>query len=245
VLTDIAEKMGCKEAFTEGHDEMEWLEIIYNSMIEDGSPLPPFAEAWKSHIVKKADPDGHSVAFKDFREDPIANPLKTPSGKIEIYSEELAEIAGTWELDEADIIDPLPVYAPENGGYLNASEATPLQMTGYHFKGRTHSCYAPIDVLQQANRQQVWINPADAESRGIQTGDRVKITNAQGTTHMEARVTPRVMPGVVAAGQGAWYKGGADGTDEGGCINTLVSGHPSPLAKANPSHTILVEIAKA
>lgn len=40
-------------------------------------------------------PEEHYVAFRAFREDPQANPLKTPSGKIEIYSERLAKIADT------------------------------------------------------------------------------------------------------------------------------------------------------
>ncbi|STU94049.1 anaerobic dimethyl sulfoxide reductase subunit A [Klebsiella pneumoniae subsp. pneumoniae] len=50
------------------------------------------------------------MAYKAFREDPQANPLTTPSGKIEIYSQDLAKIAATWELPEGDVIDPLPIY---------------------------------------------------------------------------------------------------------------------------------------
>ncbi|MDI4701497.1 hypothetical protein MJI37_22780 [Salmonella enterica subsp. enterica serovar Cerro] len=37
----------------------------------------------------------------------------------------------------------------------------------------------------------------------------------------------------------------ANGVDVGGCINTLTSHHPSPLAKGNPQHTNLVEIKRA
>lgn len=64
-----------------------------------------------SRIFKQRDPQGHHVAYKAFREDPAANPLTTPSGKIEIYSAQLAEIAATWELKEEDVIDPLPIYS--------------------------------------------------------------------------------------------------------------------------------------
>ena len=42
----------------------------------------------------------------------VKNPLSTPSGKIEIYSEQLAEIAATWELEEGDVINPIPVFTP-------------------------------------------------------------------------------------------------------------------------------------
>jgi Tat-targeted selenate reductase subunit YnfE len=51
-------------------------------------------------IYKRKDPAGHYVAYKKFRDDPQANPLKTPSGKIEIYSSSLANIANTWEIPE-------------------------------------------------------------------------------------------------------------------------------------------------
>lgn len=55
-------------------------------------------------IYKRKDPNGHFVAYKAFRDDPEANPLKTPSGKIEIYSSKLAEIARTWELEKDEVI---------------------------------------------------------------------------------------------------------------------------------------------
>ena len=56
------------------------------------------------------------------------------------------------------------------------------------------------------------------------------------------------MPGVCAVAQGAWYKPVVkEGrvVDVGGCINTITSQRPSPLAKGNPQHTNLVEVRKA
>jgi anaerobic dimethyl sulfoxide reductase subunit A len=38
--------------------------------------------------------------------------------------------------------------------------------------------------------------------RGISNGDRVRIFNGRGEVHIEAKVTPRMMPGVVALGKG-------------------------------------------
>lgn len=54
------------------------------------------------------------------------------------------------------------------------------------------------------------------------------------------------MPGVSAMGQGAWHQADMTGdkVDHGGCINTLTTMRPSPLAKGNPQHTNLVEIEK-
>ncbi len=247
-LAMVADKLGCKDEFTEGRDEQQWLEYMYEKLRQKHDYYPPFDQALKQGVVRHKDPDfedGH-IAFKSFRDDPVANPLKTPSGKIEIYSEQLANIADTWDLDEGDIVNPLPVYAPERGGYLDAGEKTPLQMIGYHFKGHVHSSYTQVEVLKQANRQrQLWINPADADKRGLKDGDDVLVSNGQGTLKVQARLTQRIIPGCVALDQGAWYSEDEKGIDVGGCINTLTSGHPSPLAKANPSHTILVEVSKA
>ncbi len=49
-----------------------------------------------------------------------------------------------------------------------------------------------------------------------------------------------------AMGQGAWHEANMSGDkiDHGGCVNTLTTLRPSPLAKGNPQHTNLVEIEK-
>jgi anaerobic selenocysteine-containing dehydrogenase len=143
------------------------------------------------------------VAYKKFRENPEANPLKTPSGKIEIYSSKLAEIAATWELEKDETISPLPVYASTFDGWDAPERARfPLQLFGFHFKARTHSSYGNVDVLKAACRQEVWLNPVDAEKRGIKNGDTVRVFNDRGEVRIEAKVTPRIMPGVSAMGQG-------------------------------------------
>lgn len=198
-------------------------------------------------IFKKKCPEEHYVAFRAFREDPQANPLKTPSGKIEIYSERLAKIADTWELKKDEIIHPLPAYTPGFDGWDDPLRKTyPLQLTGFHYKARTHSSYGNIDVLQQACPQEVWINPIDAQARGIRHGDTVRVFNNNGEMLIAAKVTPRILPGVTAIGQGAWLKADmfGDRVDHGGSINILTSHRPSPLAKGNPSHSNLVQIEK-
>jgi len=102
-------------------------------------------------------------------------------------------------------------------------------------------------VLQAACRQEVWLNPVDAKTRGIKNGDMVRVYNARGELRIPAKVTPRIMPGVSAMGQGAWHDANMTGDriDHGSCINTLTTHRPSPLAKGNPQHTNLVQIEKA
>lgn len=246
-LREIAKRMGKEEEFTEGRDEEAWLKFCYEEACKEDAELPTYDEMKEMGVYRRKDPDGHHVALKEFRDDPEANPLKTPSGKIEIYSEQLAEIADTWELPEGDIIDPLPVYAPGTEGWDDPLRETyPLQMPGYHYKARAHSSYGCIDVLKQANPQELWINTLDADERGIKDGDTVQVFNDRGTVEIVAKVTPRIMPGVVSMGQGAWHDADMAGNkvDKGGCINTLTSLRPTPLAKANPQHTNLVEVKK-
>lgn len=74
--------------------------------------LPSFEDFRAQGMFKKRDPAGHHVAYHDFRTDPVANPLSTPSGKIEIYSAALAEIAATWELQKMMLSIRCPCMPP-------------------------------------------------------------------------------------------------------------------------------------
>jgi anaerobic dimethyl sulfoxide reductase subunit A len=193
-----------------------------------------------------ANPGEPPIAYKSFREDPVANPLGTPSGKIEIFSSALDEIGKTWELPEGDVITGLPIYVQTwemPGDPLQ--EKYPLQMIGHHYKQRTHSTYGNVDWMQEAAPQEVWLNTLDAQERGIEHGDMVKVFNDRGEVVLPVKVTTRIMPGVITVPQGAWYKPDNDGVDHGGSVNTLTSWRPSPLAKGNPQHTNLVQVEKA
>ncbi|EPO1788461.1 dimethylsulfoxide reductase subunit A [Cronobacter turicensis] len=245
ITSALAVRMGVGEQFTEGRTQEGWLRHLYAQSQRAIPELPDFDTFRKQGIFKLRDPQGHHVAYQAFRENPAANPLDTPSGKIEIYSSALADIAAHWQLPEGDVIHPLPVYSP---GFEQVSDPLraqyPLQLTGFHYKSRTHSTYGNVDVLQAACRQQIWINPQDAQARGINDGDPVRVWNARGEARIEAKVTPRIMPGVVALGEGAWYQPDAQGVDHAGSINVLTTQRPSPLAKGNPSHSNLVQLAR-
>ncbi|ELY5928796.1 dimethylsulfoxide reductase subunit A [Cronobacter turicensis] len=245
ITSALAVRMGVGDQFTEGRTQEGWLRHLYAQSQRAIPELPDFDTFRKQGIFKLRDPQGHHVAYQAFRENPAANPLDTPSGKIEIYSSALADIAAHWQLPEGDVIHPLPVYSP---GFEQVSDPLraqyPLQLTGFHYKSRTHSTYGNVDVLQAACRQQIWINPQDAQARGINDGDPVRVWNARGEARIEAKVTPRIMPGVVALGEGAWYQPDAQGVDHAGSINVLTTQRPSPLAKGNPSHSNLVQLAR-
>ncbi|MGF1789857.1 DmsA/YnfE/YnfF family dimethyl sulfoxide reductase [Photobacterium profundum] len=242
ICTGLAQKLGVEETFTEGRDQEGWLRHLYQLTRAQDPSLPTF-EAMREQGIYKRFVKEHFVAYKDFRENPKANPLRTPSGKIEIYSERLASIGQTWELDTDETIHPLPVYTPNFEGWEASKQGNyPLQLTGFHYKSRTHSTYGNVDILKDAAKQEMWLNPLDAQTRGIKNGDLIRIFNDRGEVHINAKVTPRMMPGVVALGEGAWYAPDGQRIDHSGCINVLTTQRPSPLAKGNPQHTNLVDV---
>ena len=241
----IADKFGKKDDYTEGRTQEEWVQYLYEEGAKADGDMPSWDDIQKQGLYKRElEP---VVGMKDFRDDPAKNPLKTPSGKIEIYSEELDKLAAEWELEDGDAITPIPSFLPGYEGYGSATEEFPLYCSGFHYKSRTHSSFGFIEELNQACRQQLWINPLDAESRGIAHGDMCAVTSPVGEIRIEAKVTPRIVPGTIGIPQGAWHQAAMDGdrVDTGGCVNTLTTYRPSPLAKGNGVHSIIAQVAKA
>ena len=90
ICAGVARELGVETQFTEGRTQYQWLEALYEKSRKAVPELPPtLEEAFKMGVVKKYFPENH-IAYKDFREDPEAHPLPSPSGKIEIYSPRLA-----------------------------------------------------------------------------------------------------------------------------------------------------------
>ena len=255
IMREMAKRFGVEDAYTEGRTYKEWLRWGYEetlkkaSKLADAKKFPKFEEFWKQGVVKYRMGDDSGIVLKDFREDPVKHPLPTPSAKIEIYSERLAEIARTWELpkEKGQEIHPIPQFiaTKEMRGQGDPTEEKfPLELYGYHGAGRTHSTYHNVPWLRAAHPDQLMINPVDAEPRGIKTGDRVRVFNGRGEIEIPAFVTNRIIPHLVALPQGAWYSPDEKGVDKGACVNTLTMLDATPLAKGNPSHTNLVEVQK-
>ncbi|WP_324653580.1 DMSO/selenate family reductase complex A subunit [Georgenia sp. H159] len=264
ICTDMARRLGTEPEFTEGKSREDWLRETIEATRANDPDLPDYDE-WKEIGIYRKDL-GPAISMADFRADPEANPLATPSGKIEVYSSRLAAMAEKWTFGTfrpelpGDKLSPLPEFVETWEGAVAArhSEEYPLQVIGHHFKARTHSSYGNVDWLKEAHRQQVWLNVLDATSRGIDNGDEVFVYNDRGTVRLEAKVTERIMPGVVSIPQGAWFDpqpasavtppSGANPdhpVDTAGSVNSLTSLHPSPLAKGNAVHTTIANIVKA
>lgn len=242
ICADIAEKLGLKEEFTEGKDEKGWIGEFIEKYRKTRFPeIPALDEFEKSNAgVYAVDVKKPKIAFEDFRRDPVKNPLPTPSGKIEIFSARL------FQMNIPDEIPAVPKYIREWESPFDAmAKQFPLQVIGPHYMPRVHSTHDNNDWLSEAFPQRVFINPLDAAERGVKDGDTVKVYNDRGTLLLPCRLTKRIMPGVVAIPQGAWWKPDKNGVDTGGSVNTLTSERWTPLAFGNAQHTIMAQVERA
>jgi len=186
------------------------------------------------HRLELAEP---YVAFKKEIEDPANHPFPTPSGKIEIYSQQLADM-------HDPSLPPIPTYI-ETWESRNDPIAPryPLQLITVHMNRRAHTQFETLSWLKEVEVQQVQINPVDARARAIADGDKVKVFNDRGATLLPARLTERIMPGVVAISEGAWYTPDENGVDLSGGPNVLLKDEISP-GGGFITNTCLVQVKK-
>ncbi|MCB1997812.1 MAG: molybdopterin-dependent oxidoreductase, partial [Rhodoferax sp.] len=97
IFVELSDRLGFRDAFTEGRDEMGWVRFIYETAAEKakarGIDLPDFEGFWAAGGVELPAPTKPYTMFEDFRIDPEGSPLGTPTGKIEIFSEKIAGFA--------------------------------------------------------------------------------------------------------------------------------------------------------
>ncbi len=238
-LREVAGKLGVLEQFEDGKPAVsDWLEYFVAEMRKAEPELPDFNEL-RRHGGHNYRDKKVFIAYEKQRRDFANNPFATPSGKIEIFSPRL------YALGRPDDIPAIPKYAPCPEGPGDPLRARyPLQLIGWHSKRRTHSIHDNNPLLDEVEPQRLWIHPDDAAARRIADGDEVRVHNDRGTVLIRARVTDRIIRGVVGMPQGAWYRPDRNGVDHGGSINVLTSQRPTPLAKGNPQHTNLVEVVR-
>ncbi len=229
IALELAEYIGITDLTNKGEKE-----ILREMLAESG--ITDFKQFQKKGVkrIKTTEP---YIAFKEQIADPQNNPFSTPSGKIEIYSQQLAD------LDNPDI-PPIPKYiAAKETVCSPLAKKYPLALITPHFKNRANSQFDNIPWLKELGGQEVWINSEDAVTRDIGDGDMVKVFNDRGATLVPAKVTERIVPGVVSIPEGAWFNPDENGLDRGGCANVLTSEAHSPVG-AYHFNTCLVQVEK-
>lgn len=142
-------------------------------------------------------------------------------------------------------IPPIAKFIPSwEGRNSPMAEKYPLQLISTHLKRRTHSQFDNVPWLKELEIQAILLNTIDARARDVSDGDMVRVFNDRGEVIIPAKVTERIMPGVVDIPQGAWYSPDKRGSDRGGCANVLTRDEPSP-GGAFCYNTSLVQLQKA
>jgi trimethylamine-N-oxide reductase (cytochrome c) len=217
--------------------------------------------------------DSQRGSTGDFCDDPEKDPIKLPSGKLELYSKRLAD-----NFPDDNERGPYPKYVIGGPGWThdesldieNGAEKCktyPLILQSNHPRWRVHVQHDDIPWLREIPTckvkgydgymyEPVWIHPKDAEARGIKPGDIVKVYNDRGIELGGAYLSERIIPGAIHMDHGARVDmincDPADYSERGdkwinrGGTNNNISPYP-PLSKNCPGMVVssfLVEVAK-
>lgn len=222
ILCQLAERLGFLDEFTEGRTIDEWLDhFIEESEIKD---VDVFKETG-IYMGKEQE----RVAFTDFIEDPVINPLNTSSGKIQLYSDKFAMKGAS----------PTPTLRA-----IKPNKEYPLRLVTPKSRYRTHSQNHNISWFRERDPQKLWINPIDAEERGVEDGKPVVISSPQGKIRIDAFVTEDIMPGVLCLLEGAWPKY-EEGLEVEGSANEVTSTTPTLPSHGSRTHSVHVQVIKA
>lgn len=244
----LAQKCGVETLFTEGLTAEGWRQRFYEELVKDaaaqGIALPDYPTAKAQGLVLFPRPTPGSVApfvaYADFRQDPEAHPLKTPSGKIEIRSSAVASFG-------YDEIPPYPHYQAPGEGVGRTDDEYPLVLLTSKSEKRLHS-QLDSTLTERYGPEPVRIHPEDALRYGIRAGETVLVKSRRGQVLLRAEITEGIRPGVVAVNHGSWYDPVNDATlgrvDRHGCANTLTRDVPtSRLAQGNVSSSCVVSVS--
>ncbi|MEL6196516.1 MAG: molybdopterin-dependent oxidoreductase [Pseudomonadota bacterium] len=245
IYADLARRLGEETAFTDGLDAEGWMRRLWadtEAAAQDaGVALPPWDDFIRGDIVTVPDPSPDQVFLAEFRADPEAHALPTPSGKIELYSERIARFGlpdcpghPTW-------FPPRDQSAGAGGLYLLSGQ--PGTRLHSQLDNGDYSLSRKI-----RGREPVLIHPEDAAARGIADGDVVELSNARGRCLAGARVTEGISRGCVFLWTGAWYD-----PDDGAPQHRCRHGNPnvlthdlrtSSLTQGPAAHSAMVDLAK-
>lgn len=249
VFSDLAGRLRSIEVFTEGRSVNEWLRHMYGEWrerLDDSSSVPDFDGFWAEGMTELPVTNPPGPLFAAFRADPGANPLATPSGRIELYS----SVIDSFGYDDCP---GQPTWLePEE--FLNSPRAAefPLHLIANQPATRLHGQHDMGDVSMASKidgREPIRIHPQDATRRGIAIGDVVRVFNDRGACLAGASVTDSVMRNVVQLATGAWFEP-VDASDPATMCN---HGNPnmvttdrgtSRLAQACTGQHALVEIER-
>ena len=258
IVLEIAKKLGKCEEITQGKTSEEWIRYVFEEFgYSEFLSWEQFQN--KQYVVFPIvkDWDKFPAGMINFYNDPENNPLPTPSGKLEFYSERLAK-----NFPDDTERPPIPKWIERSETHDERisgemAKKYPLLQMSNHGRWRMHAQCDDISWTRECPTckvkgpdgymyEPVWIHPKTAAERGIKSGDIVKVYNDRGTVLCGAYVTERMMPGVLSVDHGSrcdWIAPGK--IDRGGAIDLICpTGIISKHATGEATSGFLVEAKK-
>jgi biotin/methionine sulfoxide reductase len=249
IFAGIAGAMGLEMDFTEGRSQEDWQRRIYNQTRENaaaaGIETPDYDTFRKDGWFRVDPPEEPTVMLQAFRADPVANPLATPSGKIEIFSATVASFGYDDCPGNPVWLEPYEWLGRHDTEYpLHLISNQPASKLHSQLDHGSHSRAAKIK-----GREPVLIHPSDAKARGLVDGDVVRVFNDRGSCLAGVCISETIRPGVVQMSTGAWYD--PDSSSEPGGL--CKQGNPnvltrdkgtSRLGQGPTAHSCLVDIER-
>jgi biotin/methionine sulfoxide reductase len=228
IFSELSQRLGTGEEFTEGRSAAEWLRVLYQqtaSALGDlGQQAPDFDEFWRRGELELPLAQGFIDKLTAFHTDPEREKLATPSGKIEIYSNTIASFG-------YDDCPGHPAWLPPSDGHgSTAAKHLPLQLIANQPATRLHSQldFGGLSAASKVRgREPMQIHPVDAMARGIRDGDIVRLFNDRGACLAGAILSEDLRPGVVQLSTGAWYDPDSPEQDNPLCVH----GNPNVLTR--------------
>jgi trimethylamine-N-oxide reductase (cytochrome c) len=258
IVYEIAKKLGYGQQVSEGLTTEDLQRKVFGYMgLERMTTWEEFREKGYYLYQTAADWENDTPGWRKFADDPVKNPLGTPSKKLEFYSERLAK-----HFPDDKERPPSPQWIEKSEMHderLSSPRAKdfPLLLMSNHGRWRVHAQCDDITWTREAptckiagadgyKYEPIWIHTSEAAKRGIQHGDIIKIFNERGIVLGGAYVTERLRPGVAYIDHGARIDPIILGkVDRGGAINTIApTGTTSKNAVGQATSGYLVEVAK-
>lgn len=244
IFCGIAAEMGVQDAFTEGRKPEEWQRWLYDisrqQASRQGVEMPDWESFQRDGWFKVPLPERPTVMMEAFRANPEAEPLATPSGRIEIFSETIAGFGYHDCPGHPAWMEPLEWLGNAQDGQLHMLSNQPR--TKLHSQ-LDHGPVSRADRIE--GREPVTMHPDDAAARGLAEGQIVRIVNARGACLAGLRISGEIRAGVIQIATGAWFDPKGDTCRHGNPNALTPDKGTSRLAQGPSAHSCLVKVEAA
>jgi anaerobic selenocysteine-containing dehydrogenase len=220
VIPPLGEARSNWEVFSLLAGGMGWDESFFQQSADDLiEQLIDFETPWRDAATTNRLRRGEAVFLTPAVD--TENLWQTPSGRIEILNKRALE--------------PLPCLLPTHA----ATDGFPLQLQPATTPFALNSSFYEQDDLRQKQEcMQLMMNPADAETRGLEDSQQVWVYNQQGEVGFTLNVSGRVPAGTVVT-EGVWWSEFIPG---GRGVNALTSQRLTDGGRGSTLYDVTVEV---